>query len=512
MAEIVSFGEWIQKRRNQLGLTRKGLAELVVCSPVTIKKIERDERRPSPQIAELLAEHLKLPESEHDNFMARARGEFVSNFISPAELSIEEAQAPVSEEDAPNHNLPLQLTPFFGRAQELSDIASKLANPNCRLLTILGAGGMGKTRLSIEAAQVQIENFTDGITYVELAPIEEGESAANSNSLASALVDALKIGLQGAAPLEEQLFAYLKRKEMLIVFDNFEHLIETAVFISHLLTQAPDVKVLTTSRERLNLQEEWLLPLHGLLYTDEAAEELSAAQLFSQRAQQIKPAFEFSKEETAVLRICKLVEGMPLAIEIAASWVAQLPCTAIANEIEKELDILTTEMRNVPDRHRSIRAVFDYSWERLNTKEQNALQKLSVFRGGFTLEAAQQVADASIRILSRLVGKSLLSVDENGRYAIHELLRQFAEEWLNQNETNVLEAHHRHCAFFLNLLSEQEPKIRGPQYLEMLSIINNDLDNIREWQSDGRSLIITICLCEKTEPFYILSMIVNLFI
>ncbi len=192
MDEIASFGEWGQARRNQLRLSRPVLARQVGCSPGTIKKIERDERRPSMQIAELLAENLQIPEEERGYFIRRARGEFVPRFGSPQEMSLAEAQAPVAEENVPEHNLPPQTTVFIGREAEIAAIGANLADPTCRLLTILGAGGMGKTRLGIEAAAIQLPNFTDGLVYVALAPLVQSESTTEINPLVGALADALK--------------------------------------------------------------------------------------------------------------------------------------------------------------------------------------------------------------------------------------------------------------------------------------------------------------------------------
>ncbi|MFK7804877.1 MAG: helix-turn-helix domain-containing protein, partial [Anaerolineae bacterium] len=266
MAEIVSFGEWVQKRRNQLGYSRTVLAKQIGCAPITIKKIERDERRPSEEMAELFSQHLQIPEDSKEVFMRRARGEFVSRFSNPEEMSLAEAKAISKEAEKPKHNLPVQTTSFFGRKSELTEIGERFADPSCKLLTILGAGGMGKTRLAVEAATEQINNFTDGVVYVSLAPVEMAHSDQLINPLVGALADALKISFHAEGTPEEQMLSYLSRKETLLVFDNFEHLIETADYVADLLRAAPDIKILVTSRTRLHLQEEWVLSLHGLQY------------------------------------------------------------------------------------------------------------------------------------------------------------------------------------------------------------------------------------------------------
>ena len=307
MSDIVSFGEWVQTRRNRLRYNRSQFASLVGCAPVTIKKIERDERRPSLEMAQLLATHLQIPEAEQEDFLRRARGEYVPRLGSPTEISLAEAQAPAAEE-APQYNLPQPTTPFFGRKSELAEIADRLADPHCRLLTILAAGGMGKTRLGIAAAWALRERFTDGVTYIPLAPINPPEAGAPLNPLAGALADALGISFHGGDTPERQLFSYLQRKEMLLIYDNFEHLLPAVAFIGDLLSQAPDVKMLVTSRERLQLQEEWLFPLHGLAWPEDAlsAQEgagFDAVQLFTQRALQLRPTFTLDDEYPAVVRL-----------------------------------------------------------------------------------------------------------------------------------------------------------------------------------------------------------------
>ena len=343
----------------------------------------------------------------------------------------QEAAAPESPAPTPGQNLPPQSTPFFGRTQELADIAARLADPDCRLLTILAAGGMGKSRLAIAAGEAQLDQFRDGVIFVPLAPVTPPEENAAFNPLVGALANALGLSFHGQDTPEAQLFSFLQARKQLLILDNFEHLLPVVTLIGDLLNQAPGLKILVTSRERLQLQQEWLFPLQGLSWESGPEGVTSdAVQLFAQRARQVRPTFNLAGELEAVLRICQLVEGMPLGLELGAAWVFQLSCAEIADEIEAEIDFLATEMRNVPDRHRSIRSVFSYSWARLSPAEQDVLQKLSVFRGGFDRVAAKAVAGASLHTLASLVGKSLLTLADDGRYALHELLRQFAAEKL----------------------------------------------------------------------------------
>lgn len=479
MDEIVSFGEWSQERRTQLRLSRPVLAQQVGCSPDMIKKIERDERRPSTQIAELLAEKLRIPEPEKDGFIRRARGEFVPRFGVPHEMPLAEAQA-TAEKNLPDHNLPLQTTLFIGRDAEIVQINARLADPTCRLLTILGAGGMGKTRLAIEVATCQLQNFTDGLVYVPLAGIPAATPGSKSSTaldpLVNALAEALKLPFHGGASPEAQLLNHLKRKEMLLILDNFEHLLDAADFVAKLLSAAPDIKILATSRERLNLQEEWRFPLGGLLFprTYDAryvGADHSAVLLFKQRAQQLQPSFDLDSDLSSVLQICQLVAGMPLALELAAAWIHQMPCAQIVQEIEREIDFLSTKLRNVPERHRSTRAVFSYSWDKLTETEKSALQKLSVFRGGFERDAARVAMGVSLGLLSGLVDKSLLSVAESGRYQIHELLRQFVAETFAQSVSAEESARAQHCRYFLQFLHDHAVRLeRGVPHQFLLTL------------------------------------------
>lgn len=477
MDEIVSFGEWLQKRRNQLGLTRAGLARQVGCSTITIKKIERDERRPSIQIAELLAEHLQIPTADREDFIRRARGEFVERFGAPTEISL--ADEPAEVDSSHKHNLPPQTTPFIGREIEIEEIVADLANPSCRLLTIIGVGGMGKTRLGIEVAKAQLGQFSDGIVYVPLAPVQGNSIESSLAAPLAALTDALGITLQGSGSPTTQIHGYLRQKELLIVFDNFEHLLDSAETLSPLLANAPDIKLLVTSRERLDLQEEWLYPLQGLAYQLGG----TAVELFVQRARQVNRRFDPQLEASAMQQICELVEGMPLGLELAASWASQLSCTEILVEVKQEIDFLETTMRNVPARHRSLRAVFAHSWQRLTEAEQQILMNVAVFRGGFEREAATAVAEATLRQLSTLVNKSLLHRNQAGRYEMHELLRQFAKEKSKAIVDFEIGSQAKHGIYYLTLLAEQRRftlgEYVGDPTLSAMPAITRDIDNFR---------------------------------
>lgn len=279
-------------------------------------------------------------------------------------------------------------------------------------MTIIGPGGMGKSRLSIEAARRQIDNFADGVAFVPLAPVNPADLAGSIDSLETALADALKLAYRAGSPPLTQLLDFLQPKQILLVLDNFEHLLASVTVVAAILNSTSQVKLVVTSRERLNLPQEWLFPLQGLTFpesssqasgnVEEAVEAYSALQLFDQRARQAQPNFDLLPEHTHVSHICQLVEGLPLGIELAAAWVRLMPCQTIVAEIQKSIDFLATTMRTIPDRHRSLRAVFEHSWQLLSEPEQAVLRKLSIFRGGF--EQAKAVFPESLSLLQRSEG------------------------------------------------------------------------------------------------------------
>jgi predicted ATPase/DNA-binding NarL/FixJ family response regulator len=371
------------------------------------------------------------------------------------------------------HNLPTQSTPFIGRHEELAAVVDLLASPACRLLTLAGPGGIGKTRLAIEVAARMLTDFADGVYFVALAPITSVEYVI------SAISDAIGFQSYHGGGSRQQLFNYLSEKQLLLGIDNFEHLLESTELVAEILEAAPDVKILTTSREALNLQEEWVRHVEGLRFPQiedvEEIEAYSAVQLFTDRASRVRDDFSLVDNWACVSRVCQLVEGMPLAIELAASWLKTLPCAEIAEEIGRNVDFLATRLRNVPERHRSIQAVFEQSWQLLAEQERDVFMKLSVFRGGFRREAAAQVAGASLATLSALVDKSLLRADPSGRYTTHELLRQYAEKRLDEMPVERQEVQDLHCDYYAEFLDQRKTPIRSGVQQEALA----EMDNVR---------------------------------
>ena len=286
-------------------------------------------------------------------------------------------------------------------------------------------------------------------------------------TLAEALDFPLETGSEQRRTAKQQVLDYLRQKEMLLLLDNVEHLLAGVELVADILKTAPKVKILATSRERLHLHQEQLFALQGLdapqVAESEDFAEFTAVRLFRQSAQRVKHDFQLRAEDQQwLMRICHLVGGMPLAVELAAGWADMLSVTDIAQEIQQGIDFLETEAHNIPPRHRSIQAVFAGSWQRLNAAEQAVLPQLSIFRGGFTRKAAQTITKASLRTLGKLVAKSLLQYNQDkDRYQIHELLRQYAAERLAQDAAQEKSIRAAHSAYYLNALAEREEKAQG---------------------------------------------------
>jgi predicted ATPase/class 3 adenylate cyclase len=400
-----------------------------------------------------------------------AEPQHVFGLVHP-DLMLQEFPALRSMSSQPN-NLPRQPTPLVGREDELAEIANLLSKADCRLLTLVAPGGMGKTRLGLQAAAEQIDIFQQGVFFVPLAGV------ASPDNIPLAIANALKLSFYGVEDLESQLYNYLGQKQLLLLLDNFEHLSDGAGTVANILAAAPDVKILVTSRRQLRLQAEWAFDVSGLSVPEdgplESAAAYSAVELFLQSARRIQPGFNPPMDELrAIVRVCRLVDGMPLALELAATWVKTLSCKEIAAEIKQDLDLLETEMQDVPLRQRSVRAIFEHSWNDLSATEKSTFEKLSVFRGGFRRDAAQTVTGATIRIVSELTNKSLVARDTTGRFHVHELLRQYAAEKLEEDKETCQATQVRHAAYFTDFLKGFEASLIQGARIAPIQKINEE--------------------------------------
>ena len=492
MDETYSFGYWVRRRRKALDLTQAALARDVGCATVTIRKIENDERRPSQVMAERLAACLDIPEDDQETFILSGLGEVSAARMpvlsKPISISLE-AENSLQSEGAPSisesssrsrNNLPAQATTFIGREKELTEIRVKLGLDDCRLLTLLGPGGSGKTRLAIEAAGGLLTDYQDGIYFVSLAPVQSVEV------IPTAIAATLKFSFHSEGTPHEQLLNYLRNKQMLLILDNFEHLLDGACLVLDILNSAPSVKILATSRARLMVTGEHIFDVWGLAYpessiqSDVVSAQFSAIQLFETHASQVQMDFYLSDNNLAdVIEVCAILEGMPLGIVLAASWVSMLTPAEIAAEIPQDFEFLEKDLRDLPPRQRSLRSVFNHSWRLLSADERQIMAALSVFRGGFNREAAREVAGASLNDLVNLIDKSMLQRIAAGRYEVHELMRQFAAEKLENDSNRDVDIRSKHSKTFLQALANWERDLQGPRQIEATKEMKGEIDNIR---------------------------------
>lgn len=431
---------------------------------------------PAPEPSTLKRTH-SLLSLGHSPYMTYVKEEAESYGLELLELGPpSQNQLPSAPPETP-HNLASRGTSFIGRDLEIAELGEMLRKGSCRLITLLGQGGTGKTRLALQLAQGQLASgqFPGGVYFVEL------EFLLQPSALAPKMAEALGLSLQGQEEPSIQVQKYLQDKDVLLILDNFEHLLEAAASVSELLGRCPRLKLLVTSRARLQLEEEWLFSLGGLLYpsgdqVDVAqARGFEAVDLFVERVLQADRSFKLTPETwPAVADICALVGGSPLALELAATWIGVVPLSDMVTELKRDLDLLSTQTRKVA-RHQSIWATFEYSWALLTPQEQTVLKKLSVFKGGFTRSAAAEVASASIPMLASLLGKSLLQTAPTGRYDFHPLLKHYLREKLSEAEAPRVFA--SHADYYFGLLKQFRQARRGPKEPEALDAIGADLDN-----------------------------------
>ena len=482
----VSFGEWLKRQRMGRGLTQQQLAHQIGCASVTLQKIESEERRPSVQIVTRLAEIFEIPKDEQTNFLKYARGDWTH---APSESTDE---SPWLVSTRPHRtNLPASLTTLIGRERQLAEIHDYLQQPEIRLVTLMGPPGVGKTRLSIEVARQALSDFQDGVFFIPLAQVDDTSIIASTTRQALGFVENHKL------TADQQLREGIGEKQMLIVLDNCEHLIQdVAEFASGFLSSCSRLKIIATSREALRIPGEWLYSVPGLEIPNEkvsvqaiTATDFPALTLFVERARAMRSDFRLTPDNIrTVIEICTYLDGLPLAIELIAAQLRFLSPQALLERLNEKLVFSMEGTRTAPSRQLSLSHAFHWSYESLTTEEQKVFTSLSVFSGGFTLEAVEQILSGIVakksvsRLVASLLDKSLLQrgSDASGeiRFSMLMTIRQFAQERLQAlNEADNIRD--RHLAYFLEIAKQAEKEIRGPQQLRWYYRLECEHDNFR---------------------------------
>lgn len=387
--------------------------------------------------------------------------------------------------------LPESTTPFIGREAELDQLSQRFTERSYRLISLVGPGGIGKTRLALQAARVGRNVFRDGVFFVSLGGVQ------TAAEIPAAIAEAMGVTFSGSESPQTEIINILRDKQLLLVIDNLEHVFEGgAELLLEILQAASEVMLLVTSRERLNAQAEDLFRLRGLPYpntdSDPDAARYASVRLFADRAHRINKVFGLSEDTLSyVVQICRLVEGLPLGLELAATWVRDFSVAQIAASLEQDFGLLETDLRDISPRHRNIATVFEHSWALLTPAEQSILPQLAVFHGGFTMAAAQNVTGASPLVLTRLRYKSLLQGRGDGRYTMHELLRQLALRKLNEHPAVAEQAQTRHSHYFLSLLQVEADRLIGETAAQTGAVLRLEIDNIRQawrWAVESSAL------------------------
>ncbi len=460
------------------GLSNREIADSMVITEHTVK-------------AHLKHIFTKLEAGKRTQAVARAR-----------ELGfLRDSPAGMAQDDQPTHNLPRSLIPLIGRDHELSALTEYLADPNQRLITVHGPGGIGKTHLAVEAARQQISSFRDGVFLVSLEPLE------SSLFLLPAIAEAIRIQFSDQGKRKDQLLAYLSDKQMLLVMDGFEHLLNNTTLVGELLAASPELKIIVTSRERLNIHGEALYLLKGISYPDKHSDETDesdAVTLFRYCVERILPGFQPDATDLEhIVEICRGVEGLPLGVLLAASWVNAFSIEDILNEIQQQTHLLEIESLSTLFQYKSLNYVFQRSWELLAPSQQGVFMRMAVFRGSFTRDAAQRVAGATPGMLVALVNKAILEWNPQHRcYRIHQLLRQYGSRQLRAAGVEQ-ETRQAHFDYFRDFVRSGRSEVAGnPAVRQAWDHAIADLRAALQWALDTEQTDAMIELCLAMEPYW----------
>jgi predicted ATPase/DNA-binding XRE family transcriptional regulator len=485
--ELISSGSWIKRRRKELDLTQGELAKQVGCAIVTIQKIEANQRRPSKQMANLLAKHLELPTELYQEFVNFARGtSSPQRFVARYELGRRTVTDFTKNQLT---NIPAPPTRLIGRNQEVSDAKRHLLHRDTRLLSIVGPPGVGKTRLAIQVASSLQDDFYDGAHFVSLSPVN------NPKMVASTIAQMIGVNRIGSLSFEDRLIEYLRDKHVLLVLDNFEQVAAAAPFIANLLTACHWLSILVTSRKPLTIRGEQQLPLSPLALpigddlevVSQKLASYSAIKLFIERSRAVNPDFILNEENSkTILDICRRLDGLPLAIELAASRIGFLTPQALLEQISGPRALHMDGLRDVPSRHRTLYHAIDWSYDLLTPDEQLLLRHLSVFRSGWTTKAVEGLmpnfptADLE-KILISLVKNHLVEQYEyhgGTRFTLLETIRSFAQQRLIETGEEV-NARQRHADYHLALAEEADPHLRTSEQLVWLDRLEAERSNLQ---------------------------------
>jgi predicted ATPase len=375
-------------------------------------------------------------------------------------------------------HLPASISPLIGRKQELTDLHCYLHDSDCRLLTILGSGGTGKTRLALEIARALQYSFQDGVYLISLSALDSHQS------FAPVVAEALGFSFSEQGDPAQQLLDYLRHKNLLLVMDSFEAVLPGATWVSEVLRVALDVKFLVTSRTSLKISDEQIFTLEGLPVPGEGkleqVEQSDAVQLFLTFAQHRQPSFTLDEYSIpGVVSICRLLHGLPLGLLLASSWVESYSLDEIAEQIEHNLNFLEVDWSDMPLRQRSLQATFNYSWNLLSEEEQRFFIALAVFNGSFSMEAIKRIAGESTRLLQSLVDKCLVSYSTTGRYQIHDLVHKFATQYLEQDPKHANDIQTWHSRFYLEALVDWGKNLKSTRQRERLEAMEQEVENLR---------------------------------
>jgi predicted ATPase/transcriptional regulator with XRE-family HTH domain len=560
MDQLESFARWVKRRRRALDLTQLDLAELIGYSPKTVEKIESGGRRPSKQLVELLAQVLHISNEERQLFAQLARGmesdgyppnEEMGSSEQPTGILADTTTARLPRTQHPN-NLPTQLNSFVGRTRELARIRALLSQEGVRLLVLTGPPGVGKTRLALQAAGDVLPQFKDGVFFVSLVTVTE------PTILISTIATTFGIRERARESLLEQLKEHLRNKEVLLLLDNFEQVAESAPLLSDILESTPDVKILVTSRHVLHIYGEYCMPVDPLSLPDwmdpeaqaqahtnssrevalamgtngvdgsiagaphcegpsaQEAGRSEAVQLFIARAEASRPGFRPLSEDISIIaRICLKLEGLPLAIELAAARVPFLPPQTILTRLSSRLKLLTRGARNLPARQQTLRNAIEWSYDLLDEAEKKLFRRLAVFAGGRTLEAIEAICnlkgDLKIDMLdgvSSLVDKSLLQQREGlrgePRFVMLETIHEYANERLEESGEGW-ELRLAHAQYFLQLAESVERELHGSKQAKSLDRLEVEHDNLRsalQWAMGQEQGEIALRLSASLHEFW----------